>query len=144
MKKMMKILVVFGFIMINSYAHCDNYVKVHMKFPNKSFMFRLRVNGTNWYTKTWFVKQGTTTDITINKGVVAEDFSNHRYQVKGYINGKTVYISANPKILRKRDKEGHFYKDWQWFFDDKGWYHLSYLDPKTNKYVLKEKRKVIK
>jgi hypothetical protein len=138
MKKMMKILVVFGFVMINSYAHST--ANVLFKFPNKSFRFRHRKNNTEMANK-WvtvenkpIIDRGTTEQFVPD--LKNHDLPKNRYQIDGCINNKKVYISANPKIF-----SGH--SDWKWVFDEKGDYLLYFLGS-TGDYTLKETIKVIK
>jgi hypothetical protein len=154
MKKIMKILVVFGFVMINSYAHCgykERWVNVKVKFPNKTFEFKSRWNAYSmskakyyWDDLETYIKKGTTTELLV-KRLNANNDKNVRYQVYGTLDdGNEVYISVNPKIFNAKDKKGRHYTNWKWEFDNDGNYHLWFQDFDTKEYTEKEVRNIIK
>lgn len=121
MKKITKILALFGFLMINSYAFTESAVFVTVELPNDTFQLTESIK----FKKTAF---GTTVhsdwDHTeILKGKQTQTFhwnaanDNAHYIAHGIINGHQVDVTLDVAVFK-----GH--RDWTWSFNNDGSYNL--------------------
>lgn len=121
MKKITKILALFGFLMINSYAFTESAVYVTVKLPNETFELTESIK----FKKTAFgatLRSGSNQKKLL-KGPAEKTFhwnaanDNAHYIVHRTINGHQVDVKLDVAVFK-----GH--RNWTWSFNDNGSYNL--------------------